>query len=187
MARNIEIKARIEGIESVLKRILPLAESGPMEISQDDTFFPCPNGRLKLREFSEFKGELIFYRRSDVAGPKESFYLIASTACPASLREVLALAYGLGGRVRKQRTLFMIGRTRLHLDRVEDLGDFLELEVVLSEGEPAESGMAEARTLLKQLGVSLNQLVEGAYVDMLSPVPPGALCFDLKACVLGND
>jgi predicted adenylyl cyclase CyaB len=70
--------------------------------------------------------------------------------------------------VRKQRTLFLAGRTRIHLDRVEGLGDFLELEVVLAEGEPADAGVREARALMHALGVESSQLVEGAYVDLLA-------------------
>jgi predicted adenylyl cyclase CyaB len=167
MARNIEIKARIESVEAVLPRVKAIAESGPTEIVQDDTFFNCPNGRLKLRAFSETAGELIFYQRPDQTGPKESFYVISPTASPNTLREVLSLAYGQSGRVRKQRTLFLMERTRIHLDRVEGLGDFIELEVVLSEGEPAEAGVNVARELLAKLGIPPEQLIEGAYVDLL--------------------
>ena len=79
-----------------------------------------------------------------------------------SLRETLACAYGIVGRVRKQRTLFMIGRTRVHLDRVESLGNWIELEVVLEENEPSESGIDEARKLMAKLGSDSAQLVDGA-------------------------
>lgn len=171
MARNIEIKARIDSIESLLPLAKTIADGAPTEILQDDTFFSCPNGRLKLRAFSEAEGELIFYRRPDSAGPKESFYLISPTSSPDTLREVLSLAYGASGRVRKHRTLCMVGRTRIHLDRVEGLGDFLELEVVLSEGESTESGVTTAHGLLATLGISRDQLIEGAYIDLLRPTP----------------
>jgi adenylate cyclase class IV len=63
----------------------------------------------------------------------------------------------------------MAGRTRIHLDRVEGLGDFLELEVVLSEGETTESGVKVAHELLARLGISPQQLIDGAYVDLLRP------------------
>jgi len=170
--RNVEIKARIESVDTLLPRVKTIADSGPTEIFQDDTFFSCPNGRLKLRAFSETSGELIFYQRPDVAGPKESFYIVSATASPDTLREALSLAYGAWGRVRKHRTLFLAGRTRIHLDRVDDLGDFLELEVVLAEGESAETGMGIARDLLVTLGISSKQLIEGAYVDLLRGKPP---------------
>ena len=71
------------------------------------------------------------------------------------------------GRVVKQRTLFLVGRTRVHLDRVEGLGDWMELEVVLSEAERAEHGAVEAQALLASLQVDATQLVGRSYVDLL--------------------
>jgi len=169
MARNIEIKARVESVEAMTARVAALADQGPIEIPQDDTFFTCARGRLKLRAFSATDGQLIFYRRPDQTGPKESFFVMVPTAAPDSLRDALTLAYGQAGRVRKHRTLYLVGRTRVHLDRVEDLGHFLELEVVLSEGEEPAPGIEEAHRLMGALGVAPAQLVEGAYVDLLAP------------------
>jgi predicted adenylyl cyclase CyaB len=168
MARNIEIKARIESVEALVPKAAALANEGPIEIVQDDTFFRCDTGRLKLRAFSRNSGELIFYRRANQLGPKESFYVRSPTSAPETLRESLSLAYGQVGRVRKHRTLFFVGRARIHLDRVERLGHFLELEVVLADGEPSEGGVREARELMDKLGVQPAQLIEGAYVDLLA-------------------
>jgi len=167
MPRNIEIKARIESVESLAAKAAALADHDPILIDQDDTFFACANGRLKLRAFSATAGELIFYRRADQAGPKESFYVISPTASPDSLREALTLAHGQTGRVIKRRILFLVGRTRVHLDMVEGLGHFLELEVVLRGEESAASGVQEAHRLMAQLGVAPAQLIDGAYVDLL--------------------
>ena len=168
MARNVEIKARIASVESLLPRAAGLASEGPTEIAQDDTFFRCESGRLKLRDFLNGSGELIFYRRANQLGPKESFYLRSATSTPHVLRESLTLAYGQAGRVIKHRTLFLVGRTRVHLDRVEGLGHFLELEVVLGENEPSEAGVREGQELMIRLGIESKQLVEGAYVELLS-------------------
>ncbi|WP_202730184.1 class IV adenylate cyclase [Achromobacter xylosoxidans] len=168
MARNIEVKARVASLAAVESLAAALSGKEPVAIAQDDTFFACPDGRLKLRAFSDGTGELIFYRRADDTGPKESFYVISPTSSPDTLRDALGLAYGVIGRVRKQRLLFMAGRTRIHLDRVEGLGEFLELEVVLRDGESAEAGMAEARELLASLRITPEQLVSGAYLDLLA-------------------
>ena len=168
MPRNVEIKARLMHMARMHERVAELAASPPEKIVQDDTFFRAPEGRLKLRVFANGVGELIYYRRADTAGPKQSYYLIAPAENPDALREVLARAYGVAGRVRKVRTLFLIGRTRVHLDRVEQLGDFLELEVVLEEGEHVRAGEAEARHLLELLGIRDDQLVEGSYFDLIS-------------------
>jgi len=167
MARNVEIKARVASLDAIARRAAGLSTAAPVEIVQDDTFFRCEQGRLKLRKFSDADGELIFYRRDDAAGPKPSFYLRSPTPAPDTLRESLALAWGVVGRVRKRRTLYLAGRTRIHLDRVEGLGEFVELEVVLGEDEPVEAGVAEARALMGLLGIEPVQLVEGAYVDLL--------------------
>ena len=167
MARNVEIKARINNIETLTAKVATMDDKGPIEIFQDDTFFACPNGRMKLRTFSDNTGELIFYRRSNQSGPKESVYSIAPITAPDKTREVLSQGYGQTGRVRKHRTLFIIGRTRVHLDRVEGLGDFMELEVVLAEKEPTENGVLVANKLLGKLGISPDNLIEGAYADLL--------------------
>jgi predicted adenylyl cyclase CyaB len=168
MARNVEIKARIASVEALVPKAAAIADKGPIEIIQDDTFFRCESGRLKFRAFSSEEGELIFYRRANQQGPKESFYLRSPTSAPETLRDSLSLAYGEAGRVRKHRTLFLVGRTRIHLDKVEGLGHFLELEVVLGEGEPTEAGIREAHELMLKLGVEPSQLIEGAYVDLLA-------------------
>jgi adenylate cyclase class IV/uncharacterized glyoxalase superfamily protein PhnB len=169
MPRNIEIKARVVDPSALAAKVVALASEGPTLIEQDDTFFACSGGRLKLRAFPGGTGELIFYRRADQAGPKESFYVRSPTPSPDSLREALTLAHGQAGRVRKKRRLYLVGRTRVHLDEVEQLGHFLELEVVLADGESAEDGMGEAHALITSLGIEPAQLVDQAYVDLLLP------------------
>jgi len=168
MPRNIEIKARVESVSDLMPRVAAIADNGPIEIFQDDTFFQCQGGRLKLRMFSGEEGELIFYRRANESGPKESFYLCSQTSAPAVLRELLSQAYGQAGRVQKRRLLFHVGRTRIHLDDVKGLGHFLEFEVVLREGETPDAGMKEAEILMNRLGIESSQLVEHAYVDLIA-------------------
>jgi predicted adenylyl cyclase CyaB len=165
--RNIEIKARVQNLKSLADKVAPLATQGPMEIEQDDTFFNCPTGRLKLRSLSDNTGVLIFYNRVDESGPKLSSYQISHTNEPNQLRELLTSAYGQLGRVRKHRTLYIIERTRVHLDAVEELGNFLELEVVLDDNEPLESGALVTRDLMQKLEIPESDLIEGAYLDLL--------------------
>ena len=168
MARNVEIKARIASVEALLPLALACADGAPEQIAQDDTFFTCSTGRLKLRAFADGRGELIAYERPDADGPKTSDYAITPVADPDALRATLARALGVTGRVVKQRTLLRVGRTRVHLDRVAGLGDFMELEVVLRDGEHAEDGAAVAHELLRRLRIDAAQLVSGAYVDLLN-------------------
>ncbi len=168
MSRNIEIKARIESVDTLASRVAAVADRGPIAIEQDDTFFACAQGRLKLRKLAADAGELIFYRRADQPGPKESFYWRSETREPDGLLELLNASHEVLGRVRKRRILFMVGRTRVHLDRVDDLGDFLELEVVLAELETANAGREEAHALMARLGVPPETLVAEAYVDLIA-------------------
>jgi len=79
------------------------------------------------------KGELIYYERADQEGPKHSEYHLARTHDPENLKTVLSMAFGIRGVVVKSRYLFMVGQTRIHLDDVEGLGQFIELEVVLED------------------------------------------------------
>ena len=69
--------------------------------------------------------------------------------------------------VRKKRTVYLAGRTRIHFDEVEGLGKFIELEVVLRDGEDAASGSAIAEDLMTKLGINKSDLIEQAYVDLL--------------------
>jgi predicted adenylyl cyclase CyaB len=168
MARNIELKARLADLDKTWLLVRELAGHAPEVIEQDDTFFACAVGRLKLRVFADGTGELIAYERADEAGPKCSEYIITPVTHPQNMRRALARALGVTGRVIKRRVLFLIGRTRVHLDRVQDLGDFLELEVVLEENESPDEGVAEAHNLLNRLQINAAQLVSGAYVDLLA-------------------
>jgi adenylate cyclase class IV len=185
LARNVEIKASVLDIIDLVERAAILATAGPTVIHQDDTFFGCDRGRLKLRAFPEGNGELIFYQRANAEGPKASFYDIAPTHEADRLRNMLSLAYGQVGRVIKKRTLYLLGRTRIHIDQVQGLGNFMELEIVLGDGEDESAGTIEAYELMSALGVQRSSLIDRAYVDLLNErraVPSDALQPAARAC-----
>jgi predicted adenylyl cyclase CyaB len=162
----VEIKAAVADLAAIEKKVAKLADKGPMALEQEDVFFHCPHGRLKLRRVAG-RGELIAYERPDAAGPKQSRYVVYPSNDPDGLQNALTLALGVRGVVRKHRTLYLIGPTRVHLDHVEGLGDFVELEVVLSEGQNAGDGFATAQRLMTELGIAESQLVDRAYIDLL--------------------
>ena len=167
MATNIEIKARA-GNPALLRERAERLSRGPAELLlQEDCFFRVPRGRLKLRVQGSGRGELIYYEREDLAGPKSSHYLLFPTPEPAALRAVLEASLGILGIVRKRRWLFRVGETRIHLDEVAGLGDFVELEVVLQPGQGAPEGRAIAADLMNQLGIAPGDLLAGAYLDLL--------------------
>lgn len=167
MARNVEIKAAVADVRALHRRAAECAGSAGTVIDQDDTFFVCAHGRLKLRAFGDGSGELIAYARPDAAGPALSQYRRTPTTAPAALRATLAEALGTAGRVVKRRTLYRLGRTRVHVDAVAGLGNFMELEVVLAEGESAGAGEREAEALMKKLGLAEAARIGCAYVELL--------------------
>jgi adenylate cyclase class IV len=167
MAVNIEMKARVADLAAVRERARAVATGRCETLSQIDTFFDAPGGRLKVREFADGSGELITYQRSDAAEPKTSSYHRVPCADAAALASALAFVLPPRGRVVKRRDVIMAGRTRIHLDEVVALGSFVELEVVLGEGEPPAAGHREARELMAALGVEPSMLVAGGYIDLL--------------------
>lgn len=167
MPANIEIKAYARDCDEIRRRAEALSAGAVEVLPQEDTFFNTPQGRLKLRLLSANQGQLIYYTRADQEGPKRSDYHISLTAEPENLKRVLELAYGIRGVVRKTRHLYLAGQTRVHLDDVEGLGQFVELEVVLREGQSDAEGRAIAEGLMASLGVEQDDLVEGAYMDLL--------------------
>jgi len=168
MNRNVEIKVEVADLDAIRQRVRKLADEGPVVLEQEDTFFACPNGRLKLRRFAHAaEAELIYYERADSAQPKESRYVVHRTSDPDTLDQALTGALGVRGRVRKRRALYLVGRTRIHLDEVDGLGDFVELEVVLQPHESASDGVVLAHELMAKLGIAQDQLVTGAYTDLI--------------------
>jgi adenylate cyclase class IV len=115
MPSNIEVKARVSNPEHLGTLAERLSDTPPEMIEQHDTFFPCVNGRLKLRQFSAQAGELIAYARADVKDPKRSDYAIVRTSTPTELPAVLSSALGVQRTVRKTRLVWRVGQARIHL------------------------------------------------------------------------
>lgn len=167
MATNIEIKARVHDPAGLRARVTTISDTAGQRIPQEDIFFHSPQGRLKLRVLGEDQGQLIYYERPDSAGPKQSEYFISRTGEPRTLQDVLSRTYGVRGVVLKERWLYWIGNTRIHLDQVEGLGSFLEFEVVLSADQSIEEGQAIAAGLLERLDIAKADLIDAAYIDLL--------------------
>ena len=167
MGRKIEVKAKVGDMEELRKRVEKISDGPGEEIGQEDVFFYSNRGRMKLRILAADQGELIYYARDDKSGPRVSNYTIYETANPAGLREVVGQAAGVRGIVRKRRWLYWLGKTRIHLDQVNGLGSFLELEVVFGTEEDHESAKATAAAIMNMLDIDGADLIEGAYIDLL--------------------
>ncbi len=167
MPTNIEIKARVKDFGSLKVRAESLSDTPVQIIPQEDIFFNIPTGRLKLRVLAPNHAQLVWYARADDTGPKRSDYQIYATSDPELLKSIHALALGVRGVVRKTRYLYLVGQTRIHLDDVEGLGHFMELEVVMQPGQSDAEGQAIAEDLMKKLGIDSADLLDGAYMDMI--------------------
>lgn len=167
MPTNIEIKARARDFNGIRLRAEALSDMPVQVLPQEDTFFGAPHGRLKLRVRPNEPAQLIYYERPDQGGPKRSDYYIFETTDPENLKHTLSLALGIRGVVSKTRYLYMIGQTRVHLDDVHGLGQFMELEVVMRPDQSDAEGQAIAQDLMQKLGVQHGDLLEGAYLDLI--------------------
>jgi len=147
--------------------VITMADQGPVVLEQEDVFFTSRSGRLKLRTINRQQSELIYYERGDLAGAKASNYLVVPVGDATAMRQVLAQVADERGVVRKVRTLYLIGPTRVHLDEVEGLGSYLELEVVLSPDQSIEEGQDVAEDIMAMLGIEESSLVRGVYLDLL--------------------
>lgn len=165
MPSNVEIKAKVPDFSAFLARTKDVSGQVGEVKHQVDTFFNCESGRLKLRCENDSKAVLIYYRRPEVTGPKVSEFSCVEVDHADEIINTLCSAYGKKGEVRKTRTLFLVGQTRIHADDVFDLGTFMELEVQLKQGQSVEEGHRIAEDLMRKLGVVHADLITGAYMD----------------------
>jgi len=133
------------------------------DLRQTDTYFATPRGRLKLRETAGFQAELIFYERDKEGADRASDYEVAHSSEPDALRALLAASLGVLATVRKRRTLLVLDGTRVHLDNVEGLGAFMEIEVHVQDGDDAARERLD--WLLRKLGMGWDDCIRASYLD----------------------
>jgi predicted adenylyl cyclase CyaB len=163
--RNLEYKARLtEDAKAVVARARGLGADLWGDLRQTDTYFDVPRGRLKLRETPGRQGELIAYNRDEDAENRPSDYELAYTPQPEVLRNVLMRSLSVLAVVRKRRTLLLLDAARIHLDNVDGLGDFLEIEVSVGEDEAVAA--QEMESLLRELGFDWTRCIRASYLDL---------------------
>lgn len=163
MPFNVEVKARTDSPERV-REILKRRGAAFVGLDcQVDTYFRVPRGRLKLRE-GDIENYLVFYERTDKKGPKESKVLLYSHPGP-ELKEILVRAIGVLGVVEKDREIYYIDNVKFHIDRVDGLGSFVEIEAISRERE--ERLYVQVKEYIRLLGVKEEDLVPCSYSDML--------------------
>lgn len=131
--RNVEIKAHDPSPQRSHHSCFRLGARDVGAIWQRDTYFAVSRGRLKLREQEPGEAQLIHYLRDDQPRESESEYRIAPLLEPEPVLSLLAASLGVRVTVTKRRHLFLWQRVRIHLDEVEQLGSFIELEAVATQ------------------------------------------------------
>lgn len=165
--RNIELKARVADLTECRRVAQQISAKRVGLLRQTDTYFSCENGRLKLRENDDDLAQLIWYQRPDTAGPKGSDYCLVKVNNAATLKSGLTKTLGVRAVVEKRRELFLYQNVRIHLDDVDQLGEFLEFEAVLSNSADEATGKEQVDFLCEQFGLSASDFVSTSYVDLI--------------------
>lgn len=164
--RNLEAKFKLARLDDARVSARALGYRAEASFTQRDTFFAVAHGKLKLREQPP-DAWLIHYGREAQGALMLSRYEIVPVTEPARTREMLARALGVVGEVRKHRTLLTRRNVRFHLDRVEGLGDFGEIEAVLNDGQSAGAARADVDELLRALGIGAGELIDVSYFELM--------------------
>lgn len=170
MSRNVEIKARVSDSGEVRRALSGIVgDEAPQMLEQTDTYFDFKRGRLKIRETNgtSRRAELIFYSRPDSSLPCVSDYEIFRVANAEALKTALSKAHGVKSVVRKVREVYLLEDVRIHLDEVDGLGSFLEIEACLTCDDPECLGEKKVNELLAALNIDHGSLVEGSYGDLV--------------------
>ena len=164
---NIEIKAKCndhEKIRSILKSHNADFKGTDHQI---DTYFKVNNGRLKLRE-GNIENFLVFYEREDKEGPKQSDVILFKSDPNSSLKEILLTSLGTLVVVDKQREIYFIENVKFHIDTVKNLGTFMEIEAIDSNGSFGKEKLLEqCQNYLDLFGIPKNDLISVSYSDLL--------------------
>lgn len=171
---NVELKARDRDPEGTAARCLALGAVDQGTLIQRDTYFGARHGRLKLRQQGS-ASELIAYRRPDGGEPTESSYVLAPIGAAGELSEALESALGTVVVVSKRRRLLLWQGVRIHLDEVEDLGTFVELEAVIPDAGELATAHEKVAQLRGELRIEDDELVAGGYADLLLAAPQALL------------
>jgi predicted adenylyl cyclase CyaB len=162
---NLEAKFRLDDSRKARDRAVVIGYTQRSVLLQCDTFFRCASGKLKLRE-EDGHAMLIHYGRCTAAALQLSTYEIVEIVDPENTRAMLAAALGVIAEVRKERTLLMRDNVRLHLDRVEELGEFGEIEAVIPKGGDPECSRAAVDELLAALRINRESLIDVSYFEL---------------------
>lgn len=166
--QNIEIKARCADASFIRQFLTEHMAEFKGTDEQTDTYFNVANGRLKLRQ-GNIENSLIFYSREDIAGPKKSLVnLFQVDQNSDQLKQILTNANGIKVVVKKKREIWFINNVKFHLDEVEGLGSFVEIEAIDKDGSLGlEKIQEQCDHYLQQFRIADEHLLTHSYSDLL--------------------
>ena len=162
-----EIKAKCKNIAQIRNKLQSKGAWLRGIDHQVDTYFKVNSGRLKLRE-GEIENNLIHYHRENQAGPKQSQVTLFQSQPKSNLKEILRNALGVLAVVDKQREIYFIENVKFHLDEVQNLGSFVEIEAIDKSGALGEAKLLEqCYYYLELLGIQETELISVSYSDLV--------------------
>jgi predicted adenylyl cyclase CyaB len=162
---NYEFKARIKDEQRVRDALKTLNARSIGTDHQVDTYFRVPAGRLKVRE-GRIENAVIFYRRSNARRARQSAVEMMLLPRRNSLRAILARALATLAVVDKRREIYFVKNVKIHLDRVRQLGKFLEVEAISRTGD-VKKIRSQARHFQQLFGITAKDIVADSYSDLI--------------------
>jgi adenylate cyclase, class 2 len=167
MPRNIEIKVRVADLEAIRARCVRLGARAHTVEEQTDRYHMLDGGRrVKLRTIHGGRAELIEYTRAEATGVRASDYSVTAVRDAAAGRCMVPSGRPLVV-VRKRREVWLWDNVRIHLDTVDALGTFLELEAVIDARHDEAACRAQVATVMDALGVREGDLLRASYADLV--------------------
>ncbi|MDO8569643.1 MAG: class IV adenylate cyclase [bacterium] len=164
---NIEIKAKCSNHKNVREILKSLSADFKGIDHQIDTYFKVNHGRLKLRE-GNIENFLIYYDREDKESPKQSDIILFKSTLGSTLKSILINSNSILIVVDKKREIYFIENVKFHIDTVQDLGTFMEIEVIDEDGSIGKEKLLEqCNQYLKLFDISESDLISVSYSDLL--------------------
>lgn len=166
-AKIIEIKAKTNKGEKI-RNILSVNNAEYKGTDhQIDIYFAVKNGRLKLRN-GNIENNLIFYDRPNKSEPKKSEVIYEKVNKESEVQKILSQAIGEKVRVDKHREIYFIENVKFHIDKVKELGEFIEIEAIDKEDKFTEKELQnQCEYYLKLFEITKEELVDKSYSDLM--------------------
>jgi adenylate cyclase, class 2 len=164
---NIEIKARTNNTEKIRQFLLQNSADFRGVDIQTDTYFTVPSGRLKLRQ-GNIENSLIFYQRQNIPGPKQSDFDLVPVENGELLRSLLTKALGVKIVVIKNREIYYIANVKFHLDTLDGIGQFVEIEASNKDSALSPEELREqCNFYVQQFSIKESDMLSDSYSDMI--------------------